>query len=111
MFRDQERKVLKFDLKYVVLNKVCVKLKPINAMNYLMLGAFGVNAVLVVVLMVAFYQSIKDELNSGIRKFNHYSRRHRKNQKHNVMYNDQKQNDRNENDFNNWDLSGGILGI
>ena len=80
-------------------------------MNYLIIGAFGVNAILAVVLMVTFYQSIKDELNSGFRKLSHYSDRWRRNQNQNAMYNDQKLNDQNENDFNNWDLSGGILGI
>lgn len=78
-------------------------------MNYLIIGALGVNAVLIVVLMVTFYHSIKDELNSGFRKFNHYSNMWRKNQ--NAIYSDQKTNDRHENGFNNWDLSGGILGI
>ncbi|MBL7892472.1 MAG: hypothetical protein JNL63_07565 [Bacteroidia bacterium] len=80
-------------------------------MNYLIIGAFGVNAVLIVVLMVAFYQSIKDELNSGFRKFRHYSDVWRKNQNQNAIYNNEKQNNRNENNSNNWDLTGGILQV
>ena len=83
-------------------------------MNYLLLGAFGINAFLIVLLMVVFYQSISNDLKSGFKKLNHFSHRWRKNKLESNGEHHESVNVRSENIFNqwdHWDLSGGILGI
>src|SRR5438105_4166120 len=90
-----------------------VKLKSLNTMNYLILGAFGINAYLIILLMVVFYQSIRGDLNSGFKKLNHFSHRCRRNLLENNRY-DESTDVGSKNKFKNWDhwdLSGGIFGI
>ncbi len=79
-------------------------------MNLLILGAIGINALLVALLMVVFYQSIKHELNAGYRRYKN-RRRKRKSENNNIAGFQVQNDSNNDNPFNHWDLSGGIMGI
>jgi hypothetical protein len=85
-------------------------------MNAIILGALGIPAFISVVLMVTFYESIKDELGSGFRRI----RKNVRNQFH--PYEAREERDKAEGQVNanrqlkqrspsDWDLSGGMMGI
>jgi hypothetical protein len=74
-------------------------------MKAVILGVLGIPVCFVVVLMATYYDSIRNDLQSG---FKRSRRREKESSDSNGNQNPFSSKD---NDFNHWDVSGGMLGI
>ncbi|HEV7232319.1 MAG TPA: hypothetical protein VGO45_13370 [Bacteroidia bacterium] len=80
-------------------------------MNSIILGAMGIPAFIAVVLMISYYDSIREQLQNGFNRGRDRFRSFIRNEQDTDSASVSSYRKGQEDDFRDWDLSGGTFGI